>query len=225
VLPVPAGLSFVEAAGLPEVAFTVWTNVFERGRLAKGESLLVHGGASGIGTHAVQLAAARGARVFATAGTDAKCALCERLGAERAINYRVEDFLEIVRAQTGERGVDVILDMVGGDYLPRNVRALATDGRLVNIAFLRGSRVELDFMRVMLKRLTLTGSTLRARSVAEKGAIAQALGREVWPLIEAGEVRPVIDSTYPLAEAAAAHRRIDDPEHAGKIVLEVDPTL
>ena len=220
-LPVPAGLSVVEAAALPETYFTVWHNVFERGRLAAGETFLVHGGSSGIGTTAIQLAAARGARVFATAGSLEKCAACERLGAERAINYREEDFVEVVRAATEGRGVDLILDMVGGEYLSRDVRALAVEGRLVMIAFLGGPKAELNFAQVMTKRLTLTGSTLRPQSVEAKARIAAALEREVWPLIEAGRIRPVMDRTFPLEEAAAAHARMESSAHIGKIVLLV----
>jgi putative PIG3 family NAD(P)H quinone oxidoreductase len=219
VLPVPAGAMLRDAAGLPETVFTVWTNVFERGALKAGETLLVHGGASGIGVTAIQLAAARGARVFATAGTDEKCRLCERLGAARGINYRSENFETILRR---EGGADVVLDMVGGAYVQRNVNLLNDDGRLVQIAFLEGSRAELDLMRVMLKRLTLTGSTLRARSVAEKARIAQAVRDNVWPLIGSGAVRPVIDSAFPLDRAAEAHRRLDDPAHAGKVLLTME---
>src|SRR5690606_22277263 len=208
-LPVPEGLSMAEAAALPETFFTVWHNVFERGRLEAGETFLVHGGSSGIGTTAIQLASARGARVFATAGSPEKCAACEQLGAERAINYREEDFVEVVRAATEKRGVDVILDMVGGDYLARDVRALALEGRLVMIAFLGGAKTELNFAQVMTKRLTITGSTLRPQSDESKARIAAALEAEVWPLIAAGRIRPVMDRTYPLAEAASAHTRME----------------
>jgi NADPH:quinone reductase len=221
-LPVPAGLKMIEAAGICETFFTVWTNVFERGRLVAGESFLVHGGSSGIGTTAIQLASVRGARVFATAGSAEKCAACERLGAERAINYRDEDFVEIVRDATGGRGVDVILDMVGGSYLPRDVKALAPEGRLVMIAFLGGPKAELNFAQVMTKRLTITGSTLRPQSVEAKARIAQALEREVWPLIASGRIGPVMDRTYPLEEAAAAHARMESSAHVGKIVLTVE---
>jgi NADPH:quinone reductase len=221
-LPVPEGLGMVEAAALCETFFTVWTNVFERGRLVAGESFLVHGGTSGIGTTAIQLAAVRGTRVFATAGSAEKCAACERLGAEQAINYREEDFVEAVRDATSGRGVDVILDMVGGDYLPRDVRALAPEGRLVMIAFLGGPKAELNFAEVMTKRLTITGSTLRPQSVEAKARIARALEREVWPLIAAGRIGPVMDRTYPLEEAAAAHARMESSAHIGKIVLTVD---
>jgi len=220
-LPVPGPLSLVEAAALPETLFTVWTNVFERGRLVAGESLLVHGGASGIGTTAIPLATARGALVFATAGSREKCAACERLGAVRAIDYRQEDFVAVLRDLTQERGVDVILDMVGGDYLTRNLEVLAVEGRLVQIAFLKGARVELDLYPIMQKRLTLTGSTLRPRTIAAKGAIAQALEREVWPLLEAGRFKPLIHATYPLEQAAEAHRVMEASEHIGKLVLVV----
>jgi putative PIG3 family NAD(P)H quinone oxidoreductase len=220
-LPIPRGLGFVEAAGLPETFFTVWTNVFDRGRLASGESFLVHGGTSGIGTTAIQLARAFGARVFATAGTPEKCAVCLELGAERAIDYRSEDFVAILKEATGGRGVDVILDMVGGPYVEKNLRALAVEGRLVQIAFLQGSKVTLDLVHLMVRRQTITGSTLRPQSVAAKAAIARALEEKVWPLIEAGKVRPVIDSILPLAEAAEAHRLMESSRHVGKILLTV----
>jgi putative PIG3 family NAD(P)H quinone oxidoreductase len=218
-LRVPKGLDFTGAAAMPETSFTVWTNVFDRGRLARGESLLVHGGSSGIGTTAIQLARARGARVFATAGTDAKCEACERLGAERCINYRAGDFAVEVKQLTGGRGVDVVLDMVGAAYFPRNVEVLATDGRLVEIATLQGARAEFDILEIMRRRLVITGSTLRPRTVAEKGAIAAAVDREVWPLVESGQVRPVIHATFPLADAAAAHRVMESGAHVGKLVL------
>lgn len=220
-LPVPGELTMIEAAALCETFFTVWTNVFERARLAAGESFLVHGGSSGIGTTAIQLAAARGARVFATAGSAEKCAACEALGAERAINYRDEDFVAVTQATTGGRGLDVILDMVGGAYLPRDVRALAPEGRLVMIAFLGGPKAELNFAQVMTKRLTITGSTLRPQSVAAKARIAAALEAEVWPLLAAGRIAPVMDRTFPLEEAAAAHARMESSAHIGKIVLSV----
>lgn len=220
-LPVPAPLSLIEAAGLPETTFTVWTNVFERGRLQAGESFLVHGGTSGIGTTAIPLAKAFGARVFATAGSGEKCQVCQDLGAEIAINHRSEDFVAVVKGATGRRGVDVILDMVGGDYIQRNISALAPDGRLVQIAFLKGSKAELDLMPVMLKRLTVTGSTLRARPVAEKASIAAALKAKVWPLLEAGRLKPVIHTTLPLAQAAEAHRLMESNRHIGKIILTV----
>jgi putative PIG3 family NAD(P)H quinone oxidoreductase len=218
-LPIPQGLSAAEAAGLPETLFTVWTNVFERGRLQTGERFLVHGGSSGIGTTAIQLAKAWGAIVFATAGSAGKAQACRDLGADVAIDYREQDFLAVVKEKTGGRGVDLILDMVGGDYVARNIDALAVDGRHVSIAFLNGSKVEIDLQKVMAKRLTLTGSTLRPRSVAEKGAIAAALQAEVWPLIEAGRVRPVIHATFPLAQAAEAHALMESSAHVGKIIL------
>lgn len=220
-LPLPHGLDLVAAAAIPETFFTVWANVFERGHLTSGESLLVHGGTSGIGTAAISLARALGARVFATAGSIEKCRACEGLGAERAINYREEDFVGAIRESTGGRGVDLILDMVGGDYTPRNLETLAVEGRLVQIAFLKSPKVEVNLAVVMQKRLTITGSTLRPRSVAEKGAIADALRRRVWPLLEAGTVRPVIHSTFPLVAASDAHRLMESSLHIGKIVLLV----
>ena len=218
-LPVPKGLNLIEAAALPETFFTVWANVFERAHLGATESFLVHGGTSGIGTTAIQLAHAFGARTFTTAGSDEKCDACTRLGADRAINYHNEDFLEVIKAETDGLGVDVILDMVGGDYAERNIRALAPDGRLVSIAFLKGSKVTVNLMSVMLKRLTLTGSTLRARPVEEKGRIAAQLLERVWPLIEAGQVKPQIHATFPLKEAADAHRMMEESRHIGKIML------
>ncbi len=217
-LAVPRGMSLREAACLPETYFTVWTNVFMRGGLKAGERFLVHGGTSGIGTTAIQLARAFGARVFATAGSDEKCAVCSDLGAERAINYKSEDFVEVLKA---EGGADLILDMVGGSYLPRNVRALADDGRLVQIAFLTGPRVELNFAEVMMRRLTITGSTLRPQSDLAKARIADGLRDHVWPLLESGQVAPVMDSEFPLAEAAAAHARLESAGHIGKVVLRV----
>lgn len=217
-LPVPGGMALREAACLPETFFTVWTNVFDRGGLKGGERFLVHGGSSGIGTTAIQLARAFGARVFATAGSAGKCAACERLGAHRAINYREEDFVEVLKA---EGGADLILDMVGGSYLPRNVKALADDGRLVQIAFLEGPKVELNFAEVMVRRLTITGSTLRPQSDLAKSRIAAALEAQVWPLLAAGRVAPVMDSEFPLEEAAAAHARLESSGHIGKIVLKV----
>ena len=219
-LPVPAPLDVVAAAAIPETFFTVWTNVFDRGGLQAGEAALFHGGASGIGTTAIQLAAARGVRVFATAGSPEKCRACERLGAERAIDYRTEDFVQVVRELTGNRGVDVILDIVGGSYVNRNLGALAMDGRLIVIGFMEGKpEATIDLRRILGRRLTITGSALRPRTVAEKGAIAQSLRREVWPLVERGVVAPVIDRTFPLVEAAAAHRRMESGDHVGKIVL------
>jgi putative PIG3 family NAD(P)H quinone oxidoreductase len=220
-LPVPDGLDLISAAAIPETFFTVWTNVFERGRLAAGETILVHGGSSGIGTTAIQMARAFGATALVTAGSAEKCAACEKLGAERAINYRTEDFGQVVRTLTGGRGVDVILDMVGGDYFPRNLDALAVDGRLVQIALLHGAKVELLLWTLMQRRLTITGSTLRPRSVAEKGAIATSLRKAVWPLIAQGRIRPIIHATYPLAQAAEAHRVMEASEHIGKLVLTV----
>lgn len=220
-LPVPQGLSLIEAAALPETFFTVWTNVFDRGRLQAGESFLVHGGSSGIGTTAIQLARAFGARVFATAGSPEKCAVCVELGAERAIDYRRDDFAAVIKEATQGRGVDVILDMVGGPYVEKNLRSLAVEGRLVQIAFLQGSKVTLDLVHLMMRRQTITGSTLRPRSVAEKAAIAEGLHDKVWPLIEAGKVRPIVDRSFPLAEAAEAHRLMESSAHIGKIVLTV----
>lgn len=219
VLPIPKGLSMAEAAGLPETVFTVWTNVFERGALKPGESLLVHGGASGIGSTAVQLAKTLGARVFATAGDDDKCRAVERLGAELCVNYRLQDFVAEIKTATGGRGVDVVLDMVGGDYIPRNIELLAADGRHVSIAFLQGPKATLNMFPVMTKRLTLTGSTLRARPVAEKTRLAQAVQENVWPLIETGAFRPVVHATFPLALAADAHRMMEASTHIGKIIL------
>lgn len=218
-LPIPAGLSPVEAACLPETFFTVWTNVFDRGGLRSGETFLVHGGSSGIGTTAIQMAKAFGARVFATAGSAEKCRACEALGAERAIDYREEDFVQAVKQATGKKGVDVILDMVGGDYVQRNISALAPDGRLCYIAFLGGSKVEVDFLPMMLKRITISGSTLRARSVEFKAAIAGNLRNQVWPRIASGEIKPVVHATFPLAEAAEAHRLMESSAHIGKIAL------
>jgi len=218
-LPLPKGLGAVEAAGIPETFFTVWNNVFERGRLVSGETLLVHGGGSGIGTTAIQMARALGARVLATAGSAEKCAACLSLGAARAINYREEDFVAAVVAATEGRGADVILDMVGGDYIPRNLDCLALEGRLVLIALPRGARAELNFTSMLHRRLTITGSSLRPRTVEQKGAIARALRERVWPLLESGQVRPVIHARFPLAEAAAAHRLMEAGAHIGKIVL------
>jgi NADPH:quinone reductase len=218
-LPVPRGFSDVEAAAIPETFFTVWTNVFERGRLTEGESFLVQGGSSGIGTTAIQLAHARGARVFATAGSADKCAACERLGAERAINYHEEDFVAVVREATSGRGVDVILDMVGGEYVPRHIELLAANGRLVQIATLGGAKAQIFLPAIMQRRLTITGSTLRARSVVEKGAIAAALRASVWPLLDAGRVRPVVFRTFALNDAAEAHQLMESGAHIGKIVL------
>ena len=219
-LAIPGGLTMEEAAAVPETFFTVWNNVFDRCGLKEGESFLVHGGSSGIGTTAIQLAHAFGARVFATAGSAEKCRVCEELGAERAINYRDEDFVAVIREAT-DGGVNVILDMVGGDYMQRNISALAPEGRLCNIAFLQGSKAELNMMPVMLKRLTLTGSTLRAMPVAHKAVLAENLRTRIWPLIESGKVKPVMHGTYPLIQAAGAHRLMESNQHIGKIVLTV----
>ncbi len=218
-LPVPVGLSLVEAAALPETFFTVWTNVFDRAGLKAGETFLVHGGSSGIGTTAIMLAKAFGATVIATAGSPEKCAACISLGASLAVDYRKEDFVKAVKDATAGKGADVILDMVGGDYIPRNLAAAAMHGRIVSIAFLRGSKAEVDFLPMMLKRLTLTGSTLRPRSIAEKAQIARALEEKVWPLIAQGKIRPQIYKTFPLAEAAQAHALMESSAHVGKIVL------
>jgi putative PIG3 family NAD(P)H quinone oxidoreductase len=220
-LPIPKGLTLVEAAALPETVFTVWHNVFERGRLKPGEWLLVHGGGSGIGTTAIQVATALGAKVITTVGSEAKQRDCEALGAIRAVNYREEDFVEAVRETTGGHGADVILDMVGGDYIERNLRAAALEGRIVQIAFLKGSMVELDLMRLMTRRLTLTGSTLRAQTAEAKARMAKEIEEHIWPLIAEGKLKPIIDSSFKLEDAVGAHLRIDDPEHIGKIVLEV----
>ena len=220
-LPVPKGLSMVEAASLPEACFTVCANVYDRGRLAPGESLLVQGGTSGIGVTAIQMAAATGNRVFATAGSEEKVAACVKLGAEKAFNYKTQDWVAEVRAATGGKGVDVILDMVGGDYVPRELKCLAEEGRLVFIAYLRGPRSELDIDAVMRRRLTVTGSTLRPRSTEFKGSLARNLREKIWPLIEAGRIRPQLYRTFPLAQAAEAHRLMESSQHIGKIVLTV----
>jgi putative PIG3 family NAD(P)H quinone oxidoreductase len=220
-LPVPKGLSLIEAASLPETFFTVWSNVYDRGRLKAGETLLVHGGSSGIGVTAIQIARAMGNRVLATAGSDDKCAACVKLGADKAINYRTQDFLAEVLAATGAKGVNVILDMVGGDYVPKELRCLADEGRLVFIAFLRGPKTELDINELMRRRLTLTGSTLRPRPVEFKGAVAASLREHVWPLIESGKIKPVIYKTFPLAQASEAHKLMESSQHIGKLVLTV----
>ncbi|HVV92917.1 MAG TPA: NAD(P)H-quinone oxidoreductase [Hyphomicrobiales bacterium] len=222
-LPIPPGLDATSAAAMPETFFTVWHNVFERGGLEAGETLLVHGGSSGIGTVAVMLGVAFGATVYATAGSADKCAACAKLGAARAINYREEDYVAVVKEATGGRGADVILDMVGGDYVARNYDVAAEDGRIVQIAFLGGSKAEVDLNPLMRKRLTHTGSTLRNRPVEVKAGIARGLEQRVWPLLAAGHCRPVIDSVFPLRDAAAAHARIDSGAHVGKIMLEVAP--
>jgi NADPH2:quinone reductase len=218
-LPVPPAVTLIEAAAVPETFFTVWHNVFERGRLTAGETLLVHGGSSGIGTTAIQLAKAFGARVIVTAGSKEKCEACRRLGADAAINYKSEDFVTATKAATGGKGADVILDMVGGEYIERNYEAAAVEGRVVQIAFQAGPKATVDFRRIMLKRLTHTGSTLRARAVGDKAAIARAVEKHVLPLVAEGKVRPVIDSTFPLAQAAAAHQRMEASARIGKIVL------
>lgn len=220
-LPVPQGLSLIEAAALPEAVFTVWHNVFERAALKPGEWLLVHGGTSGIGTTAIQIGAALGAKVMVTVGSAEKARSAEALGAVRAINYAQEDFVEAVRESTGGHGANVILDMVGGDYIERDLKAAALEGRIVQIAFLKGSKVEIDLMRLMLRRLTLTGSTLRIQSTEAKARMAKAIEQRIWPLVAAGKFKPVIDSTFPLKDAAEAHRRIDAPDHIGKIMLSV----
>jgi NADPH2:quinone reductase len=220
-LPVPQGLSPLEAAALPETFFTVWSNVFQRGALADGETLLVQGGSSGIGTTAIQLAKALGHRVFATAGSADKCRACEDLGAERAINYKTEDFAPIVKELTGGKGVDVVLDMVGGDYVAREVSCLADDGRIVIIALLGGAKANVDLGQVLRRRLTITGSTLRPRPVAFKAQIARELRERVWPLLAAGRIKPVIHQTFPLEEAAAAHALMESSAHVGKIMLRV----
>ncbi len=217
----PDALSFETAAAIPETFFTVWHNVFERGALKAGEKFLIHGGTSGIGVTAIQLAKAFGATVYATAGSEDKCAACQKLGADRAINYTMEDFAEVIKAETAGKGVDVILDMVGGDYIDRNIRSLSDDGRLVNIAYQKGSSATVDFMRVMLKRLTITGSTLRIRSPEVKAGIAQAVEAQVLPLIVSGKITVPIDSTFALADAAGAHARMESSQHIGKIVLRV----
>jgi NADPH2:quinone reductase len=221
-LPIPGDLSMIEAAALPETFFTVWSNVFDRAKLQAGETFLIHGGTSGIGTTAIQLVRAMGGHVFATAGTDAKCQACLNLGAEAVINYRTEDFSKAVLGLTGGHGVNVILDMVGGDYIQKNIDCLAPDGRLVQIAFLKSAKTEVNFLPVMLKRLTITGSTLRARDLAFKGAIATKLREKVWPLIKSGKVNPVIDQTFPLGRANEAHHRLESGAHIGKIVLVVE---
>jgi putative PIG3 family NAD(P)H quinone oxidoreductase len=220
-LPIPGALSVAEAAALPETYFTVWTNLFERGGCKAGEAVLIHGGTSGIGTTAIQLATAFGARVFATAGSVEKARACERLGAVRGIDYRTEDFVEVIRQQTGGYGVDLILDLVGASYLARNLDAAAVEGRLVVISLIGGARAEINLNTIMSKRLTLTGSTLRARTVAQKAAVADAVRRNVWPLLSAGRVRPIIHATFPLAEASEAHRLMETSTHIGKIVLTV----
>ncbi|MGZ5895067.1 MAG: NAD(P)H-quinone oxidoreductase [Xanthobacteraceae bacterium] len=220
-LPVPTGFSMVEAAAMPETFFTVWHNTFERGGLKSGETFLVHGGSSGIGTVAIMLAKAFGARVFATAGSAEKCEACKKLGAEIAINYKTEDFVAIVKSATGDVGVNLILDMVGGEYIDRNYQAAAIEGRVVQIAFQGSPKATVDFRLMLTKRLTHTASGLRPRSVADKGKMARAMEEKVWPLLNAGKVKPVIDSTFPLADAAKAHARMESSQHIGKIVLTI----
>lgn len=224
-LPIPAGLDAISAAALPETFFTVWTNLFQRGRLRAGERVLIHGGTSGIGTAAIQLARAHDAIVFATAGSPDKCDACTRLGAAVAIDYTKEDFVEAVRRETSGHGVDVVLDIIGGDYFPRNLESLALNGRLVQIGLQGGARTSLDLTRVLYRRLTITGSTLRARTVEEKTALARDVETHVWPFIAAGRVRPLIDSTFPLASAADAHRRLESSRHVGKIVLTIGESV
>jgi NADPH2:quinone reductase len=220
-LPVPKGLSLVEAAAVPETFFTVWDNLFTRGRCKSGDDVLIHGGTSGIGTTAIQLAKTLGARVYATAGSDDKARACERLGAVRGINYRAEDFVDVILAATGGKGADVILDMIGGDYFDRNLKVAANEGRLVIIAMQGGARAEIKLNILLTKRLTVAGSTLRARTVKEKGAVADAVHTHVWPLLASGRVRPIIHATFPLADAAAAHQLMESSNHIGKIVLTV----
>jgi putative PIG3 family NAD(P)H quinone oxidoreductase len=221
-LPVPYDLDMVQAAGIPETYFTVWSNVFDRGHLADGESILIHGGSSGIGTTAIQLACAFGATAYVTVGNTEKARFCEELGAAKAINYREQDFVDEIKSLTDGAGVDVILDMVGGDYLPRNIRCLKADGRLLQIALMAGREGELDLGRLMTRRLTVTGSTLRPRSVETKGEIAKSLREKVWPLFEAGKIAPVIHRTFPLSEASRAHELMESSSHIGKIILTVD---
>jgi NADPH2:quinone reductase len=220
-LPIPKGLSPVEAASLPETFFTVWSNVYDRARLAPGESLLVQGGSSGIGVTAIQMAHAMGNKVYATAGSDEKVAACVKLGADKGINYRTQDFLEEIKAATGGKGVDVILDMVGGDYVPREIKSLADEGRLVFIASLGGAKAEIDIFEIQRRRLVITGSTLRPRPIEFKGAIARSLREKIWPLIEAGKIKPVIYKTFPLAQASEAHKLMESSQHIGKLVLVV----
>jgi NADPH2:quinone reductase len=220
-LPVPAGISMVEAAAIPETFFTVWTNLFDRGRCKAGDTVLIHGGTSGIGTTAIQLASAWGARVFATAGSDDKARACERLGAVRGINYRTEDFVAVMREATQDKGVNVTLDMVAGSYVARNLEIAALEGRIVTISLLGGSRAEINMGLILTKRLTLTGSTLRSRTIAQKAEVADAVRKNVWPLLTAGRVRPVIHTTFPLLEASEAHRLMETSNHIGKIVLTI----
>ncbi len=220
-LPIPENLDMIQAAALPETIFTVWNNLFKRGHLQYGETALIHGGASGIGTTAIQMAKAWGATVITTAGSDEKCGACQELGADLAINYKTQDFVEESRNFTEGKGVDVILDMIGGDYLPRNIDALAEDGRHVSIAFMKGIRAEIDIKTIMQKRLTLTGSTLRPRPVAEKEALAQEIKEHIWPLIESGQIMPVIFKTFSLAQASEAHQALEKGDHIGKLILKI----
>ena len=220
-MPIPKGLSMIEAAAIPETFMTVWTNLFERGRCKAGDVVLIHGGTSGIGTTAIQLAKAFGARVFATAGSPEKARACEKLGAVRGIDYKTEDFVEVIRAETNGYGVDVTLDMVAGAYVQRNLEIAAVEGRVVTISTLGGTRAEINMVPVMVKRLTLTGSTLRARTVMQKAAVAEGVRKNVYPLIESGQVRPVIFKTFPLADASEAHRLMESSNHIGKIVLTI----
>jgi len=221
-LPVPEKISLEHAAGIPETFFTVWTNVFERGQLKSGETLLVHGGSSGIGTTSIQLGKAFGATVYTTAGTQEKCEYCKNLGADAAINYNENDFEAEIKTLTENRGVDVILDMVGGPYFPKNIKILAAEGRLLQIALMQGYKAEVDFRPLLMKRVTLTGSTLRPRSIKEKAEIARALRKEVWPLLDSGTIRPIIHQTFPLEKAADAHRLMESSSHIGKILLKPD---
>lgn len=220
-LPVPEGLSMVEAAAIPETYFTVWTNLFERGGCRTGDSVLIHGGTSGIGTTAIQLAHEWGARVYATAGSDEKARACERLGAARGINYKIEDFVAVIKQEMKDQGVDIILDMVAGEYVARNIDCAAVEGRIVTISTLGGARAEINMGKIMMKRLTLTGSTLRPRTVAQKGAVAAGVLQNIWPLLRAGRARPVIHATFPLEQASEAHRLMESSNHIGKIVLTV----
>ena len=220
-LPVPKGLALDEAASLPETFFTVWANVFDRAKLKPGESFLVHGGSSGIGISAIQMARAMGSKVFTTAGSEEKCAACRQLGADVAVNYHEQDYVRVLKEATEGQGVDVILDMVGGDYVARNLELAARDGRIVSLSFIRGARVEVDMMPILLKRLTVTGSTLRPRSAGTKAAIANNLKEKIWPLIESGKVKPVIAARYPLEDAAEAHKLMESSKHIGKIILTV----
>jgi len=220
-LPVPAGLSMEEAAALPETFFTVWANVFDRARLKPGERFLVHGGSGGIGTTAIQMAKSLGSRVFTTAGNAEKCAVCQRLGADVAVNYHEQDYVEVLKEVTDGQGVDVTLDMVGGDYVARNLELAAMDGRIVSLSFIKGSRVEIDMMHVLLKRLIITGSTLRPRSAGTKAGIAEKLRAQIWPLIESKEIKPLIAARFPLADTAEAHKLMESSKHIGKIILTV----